>query len=1046
MATQRFFARLLTVCICATSMTVAMAADEEAVGERSPSVDLVANGAMRTDTLPRFAPSSAESLRLRSPAIQRFADAGSVAGVPGTVVYRNEISPITHYHPPVANRRMAEDLELASGSCDVVSYTLAVYGEGTSGPTFDVQVALWDGDPCEPGSSMIPGTDEELINVPNDRTVRLLDIPLGTAVQVPGVVWLAATFSTSDSGWIVAEESEIGYTRDLFSRNDPPSPYGEGCTQFRLSTELYAGFWAKVSCELPFGPPGACCDAATCAEVTEADCTSGVWLGAFTTCDPNPCQPGACCTGEDYTTCADTTEAQCAAMAGLFHAATTCAAEPCQPQFYLYENNGASGVFVRNDYGTFLADDQVTGNGAPCKLSSFDIQVFGSYFTDAYDVSVELWTVDEENMLPGAPITGTATQFRNVRDGAVRTLTAGPFLEDVELRDQVWMVMSTSTNESGWVVSGQATVGFTDDYCALYSDNLWEKVPPETIWWGFGANLRCYGIGPTGACCTDASGTCIDGVTENQCDGRWASEATCDSNPFVPPCGSGACCTLLGGCIDTTPDECETLHGEIAPLGSFCSDVECPRAACIDATGDCYTRHDTPGCEDGFCCETVCWINSPGGDSYCCTHEWDEVCAQTARSHCLLPLANDHCADAEAIEGEGDFDFDNTAATTDGPPHANCSMIEGDEQTIHDVWYCWTAPCTETVYIQTCGLTDVDTKLNVYEGCGVCPPTDSVLVTCNDDFCGYDPNDEEVIPAQSQVSFDAAAGQNYLIRVGTFPGGTIPDYGVLDPAEGGPGRFRIICGIPDNVACPGPGDCFTETGTPGCLNESCCDTVCACDAFCCEVEWDGDCGATGYQGSGCGAEVHCGGDCPRGQVQFTDPPSGVVDARQPHPPSNPSTPQGIGTLQLEAPQAADNLDCWTLCETAVEGVTNDIMVMADNDDGTFTITLVRPISTRAVTTITYTDDGGVGHRGVFTSHPANVNADSRSAPSDILRVIDYINGVATSPWGIYSEDVDHSDMLGPPDILRVIDLLNGAGQFDPWLNTTLPDCGVCCPQ
>ena len=1044
MVTQRSSAGFLIVCICATGVTVATAADEQAVEKKPSTMKLAENGGMREDTLPRIAPGSVEPLRLSSSAIQQFGDTGSVAGVPGTGVYRNEISPVTHFHPPGAGRRMAEDIEIASGSCDVVYYALAVYGAGTSGPAFNVQVALWDGDPCEPGSSMFPGTDAERL-VANDGAVHTLEVSLGAAVRVPDVVWLAATFSTSDSGWIVAEEAEIGYTRDLLSRNDPPPPLGDGCALHRLSGALYAGFWADVSCELPYDPPGACCDGTTCAEVTNTECTSGVWLGEFTTCDPNPCQPGACCTDSDYATCTDTTEAQCLTMAGLFHVGGVCAAEPCQPQFSLYENDGGAGAFVRNDNGTLLADDQVTGDGAPCMLSSFDIQLFGAYFTDAYDVSVELWTVDEENMLPGVPITGTAAQFRNVRDGAVRTLTAGPFLEDVELHDQVWMVMSTSTNESGWVVSGQATVGFTDDYCAVRSDNLWEQIPPESIWWGFGANLRCYGIGPVGACCTDASGTCIDGVSEHQCDGRWAPDATCDSNPFVPPCGSGACCTLFGGCTDATPDECDALEGEMGPLGSFCGEVECPRGACIGATGDCYTQHDTPGCEDGFCCETVCEIDSPGGDSYCCTTAWDEQCAQTARSHCLLPPANDHCADAEAIGGEGDFDFDNSAATTDGPPHANCSMLEGDEQTMHDVWYCWTATCTGAVYLRTCDLTHVNTKLNVYEGCGTCPPTDSVLVACNDDFCGYDPDDENVIPAQSQVSFEASAGQSYLIRVGTFPGGRTPE-GVLDPAQGGPGRFRIVCGIPDNVACPGSGDCFTETGTPGCLHETCCDTVCACDAFCCEVEWDGDCGATGYQGSGCGAEVLCGGDCPRGQILFSDPPTGVVDARQPHPPSDPGTRQSIGTLHVEAPEGADNLDCWTFCETAVEGVTNGITAMADNGDGTFTINLVRPISTGAVTTVTYRDDGGVRHRGVFTSHPGNVNADSQASPTDILKVIDYINGVAVSPWGLYSEDVDHSDMLGPPDILRVIDLLNGAGQFDPWLNTPLPECGVCCPQ
>lgn len=41
--------------------------------------------------------------------------------------------------------------------------------------------------------------------------------------------------------------------------------------------------------------------------------------------------------------------------------------------------------------------------------------------------------------------------------------------------------------------------------------------------------------------------------------------------------------------------------------------------------------------------------------------------------------------------------------------------------------------------------------------------------------------------------------------------------------------------------CPNPDhDCCT-TGTPGCSDEACCDTVCAVDTFCCTVAWDGLC-------------------------------------------------------------------------------------------------------------------------------------------------------------------------------------------------------------
>jgi len=147
---------------------------------------------------------------------------------------------------------------------------------------------------------------------------------------------------------------------------------------------------------------------------------------------------------------------------------------------------------------------------------------------------------------------------------------------------------------------------------------------------------------------------------------------------------------------------------------------------------------------------------------------------------------------------------------------------------------------------------------------------------------------------------------------------------------------------------------------------------------------------------------------------------------------------------VEAPEGADKLECWSLCETVVEGVSNRVRSVVDNGNGTMTVGLIRSISTDAVTTVTYTNDVGTSHMITLTSHPANVNGDSQAAPSDILEIIDYINGVATSLWGIYSEDVDRSGQLGPPDILRVIDLLNGAGQYDPWLNTPLPDCGDCC--
>ena len=51
---------------------------------------------------------------------------------------------------------------------------------------------------------------------------------------------------------------------------------------------------------------------------------------------------------------------------------------------------------------------------------------------------------------------------------------------------------------------------------------------------------------------------------------------------------------------------------------------------------------------------------------------------------------------------------------------------------------------------------------------------------------------------------------------------------------------------------PASGDCLTDTGTPFCSDQECCETVCAIDPFCCETSWDGICAGE--------AEDLCGGD------------------------------------------------------------------------------------------------------------------------------------------------------------------------------------------
>ena len=140
--------------------------------------------------------------------------------------------------------------------------------------------------------------------------------------------------------------------------------------------------------------------------------------------------------------------------------------------------------------------------------------------------------------------------------------------------------------------------------------------------------------------------------------------------------------------------------------------------------------------------------------------------------------ANNDCASATAISGLGQFDFDNNGAATDGVDDALCCSFTSCA-IFNDVWYCWTATSSGPVAVQTCAFTALDTRIAVYDGCG-CPGGNSIL-GCNDDTCGL----------QSRVEWTAAAGQSYLIRVGSF--------GAL---QFGSGQIEILVNTVPTIAGP----------------------------------------------------------------------------------------------------------------------------------------------------------------------------------------------------------------------------------------------------
>lgn len=184
-----------------------------------------------------------------------------------------------------------------------------------------------------------------------------------------------------------------------------------------------------------------------------------------------------------------------------------------------------------------------------------------------------------------------------------------------------------------------------------------------------------------------------------------------------------------------------------------------------------------------------------------------------------------------------------------------------------------------------------------------------------------------------------------------------------------------------------------------------------------------------------------------GTIISSDPPSGTVDARQPHSPNDPTSLLGIGGLAepivVNAGVSGLSMSCFSLCETVEDASAgpNFIVDLADHDDGTYTITLARPITMNAVTTLSLPDGSFV----LYTSHPANVDANSVAGATDVLALVDILNNTIAPVHGTYSTDIDHSGVTSAPDVLRVIDLLNGAAGFPLQILSPLPDGGGVCP-
>jgi len=114
-------------------------------------------------------------------------------------------------------------------------------------------------------------------------------------------------------------------------------------------------------------------------------------------------------------------------------------------------------------------------------------------------------------------------------------------------------------------------------------------------------------------CAQKADGLCGDGF--DSC-GPGAGDCTAAAGNGSPGCENTVCCQAV---CERDPYCCLTEWDDICAEDA---DYTCtPLEVCANATGDCDSAHDTPGCNVQSCCEAVCAI-----DPACCNDVWDDAC------------------------------------------------------------------------------------------------------------------------------------------------------------------------------------------------------------------------------------------------------------------------------------------------------------------------------------------------------------------------------------------------------------------------------------
>lgn len=207
----------------------------------------------------------------------------------------------------------------------------------------------------------------------------------------------------------------------------------------------------------------------------------------------------------------------------------------------------------------------------------------------------------------------------------------------------------------------------------------------------------------------------------------WLAVATLGQSAYDAT-QEAVCPPVLGICC--LPDRECVQHLELADCesqgGVFVFDETCTTFPCLSPPND--------DCADA---EEVCAPPQFDPDVGTCTGDPTEPCS----------LTDQDCSDGSACvplfveEFRCRVPTDNRLATTDGPPAGGACAASGENAFQADVWYTYVAACSGRLIVRMCDEPRYDAMLAVYGNdepgteCP-CPADDTLLLQCDDDFCG----------------------------------------------------------------------------------------------------------------------------------------------------------------------------------------------------------------------------------------------------------------------------------------------------------------------